>query len=62
MNGEIWKSIPGYEDYEASESAEIRKRNENGSFTTIKPSRTTDDYFTVRVRDDEGDLSSVHYT
>lgn len=51
---EEWRPIPGYDGYEASEFAKIRKLQNDGTFKVLHPSRTTDDYFTVNIRDVNG--------
>lgn len=51
---EEWRAIPGFDGYQASASAKIRQVLPNGEMKILKPAKTTDDYFTVRVRNSEG--------
>lgn len=60
-----WKTIPGYPQYQSNQNCKIRKivNSKSGTdYTTLSPKRTTDDYYTVKVVDDEGEtrIQTIH--
>ena len=54
MTEEIWKVIPGFENYEVSSCGRIRNKETRYE---IKPILSSSGYLTVRIRKNHGDYN-----
>ena len=61
MEKEIWKQIPGFSRYEASNLGNIRTHDWKGSGRTavLKPAKSKKGYLTTVLIDDEGNNKSI---